>query len=204
MADIILVLIVVFCTYLGKKKGLIRTVFNTVSYIASIILAAIIYRPIKAIVLNSFVADKINTSVNLKISGVMQSGTEELPDFLKGIVGKSAENFASALADTLTSAAVFIICVVLIFVVIKIFLAFSDKITKIIKKLPLIGGCDRLLGTVFGFVNGILIVDIVLFLGTLILTGEPYKIFMSAVNSSYITKFFYDNNLLMALVVKYL
>lgn len=202
--DAAVLLIVAGVTYFGMKKGLLRTVFGTISYIASLILAAVIYKPIGGFVANSELTLKINTAMNDKITQSLSKNTDELPLFLKGFAEDGIQNIAQSLSDTLTSAVVFIVCAIIIFLVIKIFLKFSDGTTKLIKKVKLINGADKLLGTVFGFVNGILIVCIVLFLCMLFLNGEHYETFTSSVNGSYIAKFFYDNNILMSLVMKYL
>ena len=204
VADLILALLVAFCTYMGMKKGLLTTVVNIILYIASFILATLIYKPIHKFISGMFFVADVNSTINKKISEFLNGNIADAPDFIEKHLENGAQNVSESLSNTLTSAFVFLICAVIIFVIIKLLFKLFHSTADLAKNNCVIGSVDKFLGTVLGFVNGIIIVCAVLFLCALLLTGDSYETFSKTVSNSYLTNFFYNNNFLMNLVVKYL
>ena len=202
--DIVLILILLGFMYLGHKKGLILTVVNFISYLVSIVLSFFIYKPIKGIIIKLPFIQNVNDITSRKVSGFLGAKTEGLPSFLKEFFDKEVNMLSASVSETLTNAFVFILCVILVILLVKLFLKVTAFTAKGIKNLPIIRNIDNLLGLIFGLLNGLLIVYIILTAGMLFLTGESYKLFTNGVNGSYITKYFYDNNILMNLIIKYL
>ncbi len=202
--DIILIVIILGFMYLGHKKGLILTVVNFISYLVSIVLSFLIYKPIKGVIIKLPFIQNVNDITSSKVSGFLGTKTEGLPSFLKEFLDKEVTLVSTSVSETLTNAFVFIICVILVIILVKLFLKVTSFTAKGIKNLPIIRNLDNLLGLLFGLLNGLLIVYIILTAGMLFLTGESYKMFINGVNGSYITKYFYDNNILMNLIIKYL
>ncbi len=204
ISDVFVILIIALCTYFGYKKGILCTLINIVSYLASLILSAVIIKPVNYFVRNLTFIESINKSMNDKIVSSLSEKTEGVPLFLKGAASDGVVKVSESLAETLTKGVVYILCAVIVFFIIKLFVGITRKTAKAARGTLLVGGADRFLGLIGGAAGGFLLVSLLFVLAILFLPQPKLNILSQNISNSVIAKSFYENNFIMNLIVKYL
>ena len=214
--------VVIICGFglLGYSSGLMLSIFRLGSVFLSAILAVKLYPILSQILMKTAIFTSIRTSIFnrliLQQPGIDNQGKQvigdtivdglKLPSFLKTTVEKSIPNLSSIfdfrdligkISDNLAGVVINIISLILLFVVVRIVIIFLRYIIKGISKLPVIKQADKLGGFAFGAFEGLLTVYIVLALVMLFNASQIFKGIYTAVDSSIIAKFFYQNNFII-------
>lgn len=203
LVDLIVVGIIALFTFLGYKQGLVKAAIKILSFFIAIIVALVLYRPISnAIINNTQIDENITNTIMEKITpeGISSKDEVEMTDNLAiKLVGEATstiEEISNAFAIKLIE-----VCVLLLlYIVIKIALRFILALTDIITKLPLIKQINKLGGTIYGVVKGVIMVYVIL--GVIYLV-EPIinKNVSNAIDKSFITKKLYNNNIILKIIV---
>jgi uncharacterized membrane protein required for colicin V production len=90
-----------------------------------------------------------------------------------------------------------IISLVVLYIVIRIALAFAKVIIQAIAKLPIFKQVDKLGGFAFGAVEGLLTIYILFAVLMLFHTNPQFKAVFEALDNSVVAKFFYQNNFII-------
>ena len=90
---------------------------------------------------------------------------------------------------------------ILSFVLVKIVLGFAVGILDVIMKLPILDTINRTGGMLFGVIKGMIIMLICFAVVSMFVTAENYQYVHEAITDTYVARFFYDNNILMALIL---
>ena len=104
----------------------------------------------------------------------------------------------------------YIISSIVIYIAIKIVVLIIKIITKNFNKIPVLGFVNRLVGLVFGLVEGFLVISAISYVGILLLNIGPLNGFISSLaklndpTANSIAKWFFENNLIKKLVEMYL
>lgn len=180
--DLIVIAILFFTTYFGKKRGLILTAYNFFSFFLTFILTKILYSPFNLYLQTTEFAQKIYNSVYLKLNfsdtlntQVYTSSQDALTaigvpnflvDFLSNNINFNAyESFnLNTYRDLASTAMTEIIIGIVAFISVFVFVIIAIKIVglllHIVKKLPVISTLDSFGGGVFGLLNGCIIIFI--------------------------------------------
>ena len=217
--DILALIVFGFCLMLGIKKGFLRMTFSFISILVSFYIASRLYQPV-----SDFLKDNTPLYETLKeriISGLglhevitshIQQGEAAvlsnlpLPQvLLERLYENNTPSVRLALGVTtledyigsfLASLCIAIIAVILVFVAAILLTNLIASILKVISKLPIIRGFDKiggaLVGTVIGFfaVWTLITLYITLFVG---ITASDVAVF----NSSQVAQFLYTHGLLL-------
>ncbi len=135
IVNIIIILFLILGTYDGYKKGIFESFFKTLAFILSAYLAFMF---------------KDNLSVIFY---------KYLPFLTFGGVFKGI----TALNILLYELLAFIIIFIVLMIIINLILKMTQVIDRLVKHLPLVGFIDHLIGAVFGFIQSILILYLVVF-----------------------------------------
>ena len=93
------------------------------------------------------------------------------------------------------------ICVFLgIFIIARIVLILLTFIADIIMSLPILKQFNKAGGIIYGLIKALLIIYVILAIIFFIIYVSGNTTLSNAISSSYITKFFYNNNLLLNLI----
>lgn len=202
LVDLIVVGIIALFTFLGYKQGLVKAAIKILSFFIAIIVALLLYKPISNVIVNNTQIDEnITNTIMEKITpeGIASTDQVEMTDNLAiKLVGEATstiEEISNAFAIKLIE-----VCVLLIlYIVIKIALRFILALTDIITKLPLIKQINKLGGTIYGVVKGVIMVYVIL--GVIYLIAPIMnKNVSSAINNSFITKNLYNNNIILKII----
>lgn len=213
--DIAVLLTVVLSIFFGFKKGFLKTFTGLVAILLSLIVAITFYPHVAEWITETSVYDVVydNTASVIKepeeeADNISDYGTGKLSlpkNFMK-YLEKNIDTATEAVADTIStyvaSAAVKLVSILLIFIVSRLVILFLTSIAGLIRKLPIIGWSDSLLGGLFGFFRGLILVYIVLAFVTFAASVKPDGIFSNEIKYSKFAKLAYNNNVIMDFVYK--
>ncbi len=208
--DLIVIAVVAFATYYGKKRGMLISVYNFCSVFVTYILTNILHKPFATYLEKTELYNKIYDSVYDKLDykdtinqQVYDSGAEALqsmgvPDFLVGIIEKSVDfdayttfnldTYRQLASAGITSTVISILAFVSVFIFVIVGIRIVGMLLNIITKLPVISQVDSLGGGIFGFLNGVIFVSIAFLLVSAIFIFSMTETSASAFYNS----FFYN------------
>ncbi|MGI6759185.1 MAG: CvpA family protein [Bacilli bacterium] len=199
--DIIVLAIILISTIIGIKLGFIEKLFRLIRKFAAFIISFFLAKPASVFLAkNSTIDDSISSKIvswlveknelfsrtispDNQVEVVEEALTAlKLPNFMTSLLkDKIVKLLPEVTAETtvgnlfsepLTSLIMIIISFVVLFIVSIIIIQILKKLFKALTKNRIIGGIDRLLGAILGFVEGALIVIIILFGLSFVINGS--------------------------------
>ncbi len=208
--DLLILILMIVSVYFGYKKGFLKTITGVLSIILSLVIAITLYQPveeyIKKTTIYEYVYDNVNSQLEAPDEETNQiseygAGKLNLPrSFLKTIQEKTndtKDNIVDTIADFSADSAVKIISMLLVFIAARLIILGILSVAGLIKKLPLIGWSDRMLGVLFGFVRGFLIIYLFLAVITVSAQIKTDNFLARAVKQSDFAKIMYNNNVFL-------
>ena len=219
--DIIIIAVIALCTFLGYKKGLIKLAVGILGFFLAIIIALILYTPISNFIINNTnIKDNIKNAISDTVKSYVikeenaegeekQQESKVMVTYIDGIVAKQKEMIVTGekeLIDTVSdNVAVNIIRIgvaLAVFIISKLILIFINVFADLIGKLPIIKQFNKVGGTIYGVIQGILIVYIVFAIISLIAPMLNNTDFLEQINNSLIGNIVYNNNIILKLLFK--
>lgn len=151
--DIALIAVIAISTYLGVKRGFVRSLCNLLSFALSIIVAMLTYSTIT----NFVAASPVGVFISGKLSESINSSAVDLsafPEFLRKPLESGSAEIVDIVAQNLTALIIAVISVIITIVVVKFLLKLLFNALNVFAKLPVLKQCNGLLGCVFGFISG--------------------------------------------------
>lgn len=177
IVDLIIGAIIIICIILGYKNGLIGVAFKFVSIIIAIILAILLHGPVSSFVINNtsldekieeivtkninFAENKTTTQIE-KESNLPKELISNVVNSIDTKVNETKENVQEAVSEQLAKAIINLAVIVILFIVIKVILMIIGFLTDFISDLPVVSQIDSIGGIVFGALEGIIIVYVLL------------------------------------------
>ena len=196
IADIIVILILAVCIFFGVKRGLTGVIVKLLSIVISLVLSLILFKPVSAIIINhtdiyNNLTSTIENSLNSKDENAEETSTE--PSIILDSINEQVETVKEnkSIAEVIIN----LIVIVVLFIIINIIMFFLKFIFGAIASLPIIKQLDKLGGFIYGLIEGLLIIYIVL----AILSFVHVQELQLAIKTSYIASILYNNNLLLML-----
>ena len=201
IADIVVSVIIVAAYVIGSRRGLVKTVWNAVSWIAAVAAVFLLIQPAVEVVQKTSIADNLNA----KIYTMMQEKPEEsiqresaMPKFMTENTD-IIDSISEKTAEDITALVLKIAVGLSLFIIMKIVLLILFAVINAISKLPFVNSTNKLLGGLLGVVNIMFVIYAVCAAITLMTDNEEI---LGIINSSYVIKYFYDNNILMQLMLR--
>ena len=204
--DIIIVAIIALNVYLCYKKGLVNLAVGLIAVVAAIILSVILYKPVSNLVMEKTQFDESIENViiekfsveapegaEVRYTGILSYLETELSNAVNQTQNEVVHETAGAMAEKVINLIVFIG----IFTAVRVALFALTFIADAITSLPILKQLDDAGGILYGLVKGLLIIYAVLAIVNLIVTFTSSVAISDVISSSHITKFFYNNNLLL-------
>ncbi len=201
--DIAVIAIIALSIFIGYKQGLVKSAIKILSFFIAIAVALVLYKPVSGILINNTpIDDNIKNAIVEKITpeGVdTHQEVEVQNDFSLKIIG-SATNTIEGIAEVFAVKLIETGTLLLIYIIVKIALKFVTVLADIIAKLPLLKQINKLGGTIYGIVKGIILVYTILAIVYLItpLLSDSVK---ENIDKSFITKTLYNNNVILNIIV---
>jgi len=201
--DLIIIAIIALSTFIGYKQGLIKVAVKLVATIIAIVVAITLYKPISSLIIdNTNIDEQIQSSITNKLIPEGSSETDELSlntDSLSDLIISSSENTVNSISEVISIKLIQLIVIILLYIIVKILLKFITLLADLIAKLPILNQINKLGGTIYGVLKGLVLVFSAFAIISLIapLIGEN---FMISINQSYIGSLMYNNNLLLKII----
>ena len=208
IVDLVILAIMILCIIIGYVRGLTGSLIKILSFVLSIVIAFILFIPISNLIIDKTQIDEnLEQTIRETIIGNEQNKEEKMPQAITDYIGQKVENVADdakeAIADstardvsvTIVKAGTWIV----LFIIARILLIFLRFITALIAKLPVIKQCDKLGGIIYGIIEGLIIIYVLLAIISFVspmLSGN----LANAIDKSYIGSIMYNNNLLLKII----
>ncbi len=148
IADIIIIAIMLLCIFLGYMRGLAKVAIKIIGFVASLVIALVLYTPISNYIINNTdIVNNLQTSIQGKIYSGNQEEEKEnkeenvaeflqnyIDDYTEGIKASGAEYIASSIAITTVRVGTWIG----LFIVARAFMIILRLFSNIIEKIPVI------------------------------------------------------------------
>lgn len=213
--DLIIIGIIVLSTFLGYKQGLIKVAFKIVSFFIAVVITLILYKPVTNIIINNTTWDEtIENVIYEKLSATkIEQGEKinkedtDLPgivvnyinDGITNTVGQAQENVATVVSKELTQSIIQIIVLAVTFIITRILLIFAKVILEAVSELPIVKQFNEMGGIIYGILRAAIIIFAILALASFILPMVNQMTILEWINSSILTKFLYNNNIILIL-----
>lgn len=225
--DIILVAGMLCCIILSAKKGFIGACKNIVSIILTVILMSTMHPVILNGLQSSNLGNDIKKVVTENVTKTYEkeqiseetdtTDTEKsveickalgLPSFIEKDIEKSLvemaqirNNVMEVITDALSLLIMKIIALLILFIIVKLFVFLAMKILESLFSLPVLKSVNTGLGALIGIINALLIVYLICGVLNLVVPMDKMPKVQETVSSTYVLKYFYDNNLLLSLIM---
>ena len=207
--DVIIVAIIALNVYFCYKKGLVNLAVGLIAVVAAIILSVIFYKPVTDIVVENtnfdesieemivetFAPEGVDAG-QVRYVGILSYLETEVGNAINETKTEVVHETAGAMAEKIINLIVFIV----IFTVVRVALFALTFVADAITSLPILKQLDDVGGILYGLVKALLIIYLLLAIVSLIVSFTASTEISNVIASSYITKFFYDNNVLLNLV----
>ena len=210
--DIISVILIVVSFVRGSMKGFIKSVWRLAAWVITAVLTFSLLTPAYEFALNLPAREKLNAQVHQYLDERLTNGNEQeavmitgLPEFLGESIDLSqltsgvVQNFDNAVSDfakNITNIIIKIAVFILLFLIIRILLWLVFNVLNVASKLPVIKGANKLLGGIAGVLGTMFVIYLVCAFISFFASNAGV---IEVINSSYIVKYFYNNNILLQL-----
>ena len=209
--DIIVVAIIALNIFVCYKKGLVKLAVGLIAVLAAIVLSIVLYKPISnAIIKNTDIDEKIE-NVIIENFSAETNGNEEvryvgiidyLEKYVDDAVNKTQNEIVYETAGTMAVRFINIAVILIIFLITRVALIALTFISDVITSLPILKQFNDVGGIIYGIVKALLIVYVILAIVFFVVYITGNTAVSEAISGSYITKFFYEHNLILNIVFK--
>ena len=207
IVDIVIIGIILLCLIIGYVRGLTGSLIKILSFVLSIIIAFILFVPISNFIINNTQIDeKIEQSIREKLIDNSQED-EKMPEAITDYIGQKVEQATDDAKEAIinsTARDVSITIVksgtwIILFIIARILLIFLKFITGLIARLPVIKQFDKLGGIIYGILEGLVIVYVLL---AIISFASPVVdgSFIKDIEKSNVGSVLYNDNLLLKII----
>lgn len=219
--DIIILAVLILCTFNGIKRGFIFSVISFVGNIFAAFLSTFLGKLVAGWIYTSFFKQNIIASVTNSVDKTIGQGTQNivneitrnLPDFVANLmpnygnsesiinsinsgVNKTADAVEKVVAPIITGVIAFFAIFILYTFAMLLIRFLSRRLTRVCN-VSVFGGVNRTLGGILGLLSGVVFVMIAVLSCKLLLgvSSESFFINKQVVDRSYLFRFFYYLNI---------
>lgn len=208
--DIILIALITLSIFLGYRKGLIKVAVKLFAFLIAVVVTLVLYKPVSNLIIEK-------TELDEKIENVIiENGTQEIEendgevkedgfiaymqDYVGDTVAETQNQIVTNVAKVVSVKAINLIAIIGIFIVTRLALILLTLISDLITKLPIIKQFNKVGGTIYGVLRGLVLVYFILAIAFLIVSATGNNTILTIIDTSIITKFMYTNNILLNII----
>ena len=170
LVDLIIIAIMALCIFLGYKRGLIGVAFKIVSFLIALVVTFVLYIPVSNFVINNTtIDDNIKNAIIEKIADEETVEVKEengMPDMVNDYINQYTTEVKDigmeVVAQNISVILVKLIVGLVLCLVVRIALIFVKALISLVEKIPVIKQFNKAGGTIYGILEGLLIIYIVL------------------------------------------
>lgn len=206
IVDIVIIAILALSIIMGYKKGLINVIFNIFAFLLAIIITLVLYKPVSNIIIkNTDIQEKIETAIIENTKGEENKKEEKTENGIQKYIENTMQNAEEdakskaieVVAKDVSTKCIEIITALILFVITRIILIVLKFLTETLANLPIVKQCNEIGGLLYGVIKGILIIYVILTIMFFIISLKPEGMTENLIETSYITKFLYNNNIIV-------
>lgn len=226
MIDLIVVLIILIFARIGYHRGLVRSLLTLGSSVISLIFSFIIAPAINIILkltpiytgINEWVSNKI---MDISFSGGVQSQGKAiesitwLPSFITEKISANnnsvvyetlgVNNIVDYVSQYITNMIIGMLSLLIAWVLLKfVLVGVLGTMGRIVEKLPVVSTFNNGGGLIVGIAKGLLTVSIIGLIIPFLITNPQIAGIQEMIETSYLAKFLYENNLVIILFERFL
>lgn len=208
IVDLVILGIILLCIIVGYVRGLTGSLIKILSFVIAIVIAFILFIPISSLVINNTQIDeKLEQSIREMIVQNNENKEEKMPEAITDYIGRQIEQAADSAKETIADSTAREVSTtivkagtwIILFILARIILICLKFITGLIAKLPVIKQCDKIGGIIYGLIEGLIIIYVLLAIISFV-SPMTNGTLVSAINQSYVGNMMYNNNLLLDIV----
>ena len=208
--DGVLLIIFLLSLFFGYRKGLIGVAFNLCAFLVALVVTWILYNPITNVVINNTeIDDSIRNAIIEK--GVIETKEIEekeeenminkyIQQYVTSPITNTTNEVVEETARVVSEKVVAIGVAIALFIVVRIALILLKFVAEAIAKLPIIKQFNKAGGLIYGAIRGMFIIYIFLAILFFIMSVNNSGMIANMINSSLISKYLYENNLILNII----
>lgn len=215
--DVIILAILTLCIGFGYYKGLTGSLLKIVSFVLAIVVAFVLFKPVSNFIiektdwddnLEQSIRDAILTEKNETKVETTKDENQSMPTIMVDYINKAVEDAGNNAKETIVDATARDVAVTIVnagvwvglFLVARIILFFIKGLANLITDLPIIKQVDKTGGIIYGAIEALVIIYILLAVVSFISPLVSGTGIIEAMQKSYIGSIMYNNNLLLKLI----
>lgn len=210
IADIIVIVLILLCTLIGYKRGLINVAVGIIGFVIALVFALILYTPISNYIIeNTEVVSNLKNTIITKFYSEEESNdgensstlSEIMANYIDEYTEEMKEDSSDFVAEQIAIAAVRVVTWIALFIGAKLLTLILKLFAEAIGQIPIIKQFNKAGGIIYGILQGLVITYIALGAISLInpMLGENEM--NKQIDQSHICKFMYDNNIILNIIL---
>jgi uncharacterized membrane protein required for colicin V production len=221
LVDLAIVLILVFFMYSSYNQGFLYSLFRLFSGIFALIITNYTYPYVNQLIKeNTDLYDTIQAYIHSSIlkGAVIDDSAHvdnlinklNIPDFLVNIILKNNDAFkrlnlsslTEHIVSSLSDMALSIISMMAVYLIVSFILRFISRSLRFIRRIPIIGLGDRIMGLGLGFLQGVLVVWLALTVVGLLSYNSAASLLIREIDDSLLASKFQNMNIILNFIIK--
>ena len=207
--DIIIAIIILGNIYMCYQKGLVKLAVGLIALVLSVIIALILYKPVSSVIINNTtIDDNIKKTIieNFTVNEEKQEQTEDnglmkyMESYVDDAVNKTKNEIIIESAGVIANKVINIGVIIGLFIISRLILIVLTLVADLITELPILKQFNTVGGILYGLIKSLLIIYVVLAIMFFIIYTTGNTTLSDAITNSFITKFFYNNNILLSII----
>lgn len=209
-ADLILIILMALCIFLGYKRGLIKVAVRLLGFFAALIVALILYTPISNYIIeNTEVVPNLKNTIETKLYTKEETKQDVENANIVDNVGKYIENYTEGIKENTVSFAAQEIAVAIVriltwiglFVGTRLLMLFIKLFTDAIAEIPVIKQFNKAGGTIYGILEGLVIAYAFFAIVSMAKPMIGENTISKEIDNSFLCKAMYENNLILKIIL---
>lgn len=218
LADLVLISIIISNAFWGYRKGLVSVVFKILTFIISLIIVFVLYKPVSnTIMSNTQLDEKLATAIEKNLTGttladgnllqpeesnVSKGVVELINSFVEEALQKSEENAVRYVSENLAIIMIRVGTFLGLFIISRCLLLFIRFAAELIANLPIIKMFNKSGGLIYGIIRGFFTAYFILAIFSLISPIISDLGIIRAIDDSMLASKLYNNNLILNIIFK--
>ena len=208
--DIILVAIIALNVFICYKKGLVKLAVGLIAFFVAIIVAMALCKPVSNLIaektqLDEKIEETIIKNFSVEVTEEDESETDEgfmkyMEKYVDDSINKTRNEIVLEASSVVSMKLINICAFIGIFIIARLVLILLTFVADIIMSLPILKQFNKAGGIIYGLIKALLIIYVLLAIAFFIVYTTGATGLGDAIANSFITKFFYNNNLLLSIL----
>jgi len=218
LVDLVIISVLISNSYWGYRKGLISVLFKLLTFIVSLLIVFLLYKPVSTSIINNTQLDeKLSTAIRANLEGTTLADgklleptesnfSEAVVEMINSFVNEALQlaevDPVGYVSDQLSHFMIRVGTMLLLFIISRFALLFVRFAAELIGSLPIIKIFNKTGGLAYGVIKGFFTVYLILAVFSIASPLISSWGVISAIEDSTIGKKMYNDNILVNIIMK--